>query len=91
VFPWGINLLPIIWFSHGAGLECAQQIAISNLHCDRRRSIGSATSERTFQASQSAFTFRHTRLTVSLLTALPNTAASQPRQWPIPSIGLDSS
>jgi hypothetical protein len=32
-----------------------------------RRMIGSSVSERAFQASQSPFTFRHTRLTVSLL------------------------
>ena len=44
-----------------------------------RRTIGSAASERAFQASQSAFTRRHTRLTVSLLTAPPNTAASARR------------
>src|SRR5262249_43330562 len=31
-----------------------------------RRMIGSAANERAFQASQSPFTFRHTRLTVSL-------------------------
>src|SRR6266542_778704 len=36
-------------------------------------------SERAFQASQSAFTFRHTRLTVSLPTAPPNRAASARR------------
>jgi 2'-5' RNA ligase len=34
-----------------------------------RRTIGSSASERAFQASQSAFTFHHTRLTVSLPTA----------------------
>src|SRR6516164_7234552 len=44
-----------------------------------RRVIGSSASERAFQASQSAFTFRHTRLTVSLLIAPPNTAASARR------------
>ena len=32
-----------------------------------KRMIGSSASEREFQASQLAFTFRHTRLTVSLL------------------------
>jgi len=36
-------------------------------------------SERAFQASQSAFTFRHTRLSVSLPTAPPKTAASARR------------
>jgi hypothetical protein len=35
--------------------------------------IGSSASERAFQASQSPFTFRHTRLTVSLLTVPPKT------------------
>src|ERR1051325_9383510 len=43
------------------------------------RTIGSSASERAFQASQSAFTFRHTRLTVSLPTAPPNSAASARR------------
>ena len=43
------------------------------------RTIGSAASERAFQASQSLFTFRHTRLTVSLPTAPPNRAASARR------------
>src|SRR5437660_9795180 len=38
------------------------------------RTIGSAASERAFQASQSAFTLRQTRLTVSLPTAPPNSA-----------------
>ena len=44
-----------------------------------KRMIGSSASEREFQASQSAFTFRHTRLTVSLLIAPPNTAESARR------------
>ena len=44
-----------------------------------RRMIGSAANERAFQASQSPFTFRHTRLTVSLLTAPPKTAESARR------------
>src|SRR5215471_14064658 len=39
-----------------------------------RRMIGSSANERAFQASQSPFTFRHTWLTVSLLTAPPKTA-----------------
>jgi hypothetical protein len=39
-----------------------------------KRMIGSSESERAFQAPQSPFTFRHTRLTVSLLTAPPKTA-----------------
>ncbi len=39
-----------------------------------RRMIGSPASGRAFQASQSPFTFRHTRLTVSLLIAPPKTA-----------------
>ena len=43
------------------------------------RTIGSAASERAFQASQSPFTFRHTRLTMSLLTVPPNRAASARR------------
>jgi len=34
-----------------------------------RRTIGSSASERAFQASQSLFTLRHVRLTVSLLGA----------------------
>jgi hypothetical protein len=40
------------------------------------RMIGSSFRERAFQASQSPFTLRHTRLTVSLPTAPPNKAAS---------------
>jgi len=36
-------------------------------------------SERAFQASQSVCTLRHTRLTVSLPTAPPNSAASARR------------
>ena len=43
---------------------------------DVRRTIGSSANERPFQASQSVFTLRHTRLTVSLPTAPPNKAAS---------------
>ena len=43
------------------------------------RTIGSSASERAFQASQSLFTLRHTRLTVSLPTAPPNSAASARR------------
>ena len=39
------------------------------------RTIGSSASERAFHASQSLFTFRHARLTVSLLTAPAKTAA----------------
>jgi hypothetical protein len=38
------------------------------------RQIGSSASERVFQTSQSPFTLRHTRLTVSLPIAPPNTA-----------------
>jgi hypothetical protein len=38
------------------------------------RTTGSSASERAFQASRSAFTLRQTRLTVSLLTAPPNSA-----------------
>ena len=41
--------------------------------------IGSSVSERVFQASQSVFTLRDTRLTVSLPTAPPNSAASARR------------
>jgi hypothetical protein len=41
--------------------------------------IASSASGRAFQASQSAFTFRRTRLTVSLLMAPPNTAESDRR------------
>src|SRR5258707_12219863 len=37
------------------------------------RTIGSSASEREFQASQSPFTLRQTRLTVSLPTSPPNT------------------
>jgi len=44
-----------------------------------RRTIGSSASERAFQASQSLFTLRHVRLTVSLPTAPPNSAASARR------------
>src|ERR1700739_4091980 len=44
-----------------------------------KRMIGSSASGRAFQASQSALTFRHTRLTVSLLMAPPNTAKSARR------------
>jgi hypothetical protein len=44
-----------------------------------KRTIGSSASGRAFQPSRSAFTFRHTRLTVSLLTTPPNTAASARR------------
>jgi hypothetical protein len=36
------------------------------------RQIGSSASERAFQTSQSLFTLRHTRLTVSLPIAPPN-------------------
>jgi hypothetical protein len=43
------------------------------------RTIGSLASERAFQASQSLFTLRHVRLTVSLPTAPPNSAASARR------------
>ena len=43
------------------------------------RTIGSSASERAFHASQSLFTLRHTRLTVSLPTAPPNTAPSARR------------
>ena len=41
--------------------------------------IGSSVSERAFQASQSPLVLRHTRLTVSLPTAPPNSAASARR------------
>ncbi len=41
--------------------------------------MGSSVSERAFQLFQSVFTFRQTRLTVSLLTAPPNRAASARR------------
>ena len=44
-----------------------------------RRTSGSSASERLFHASQSPCTFRHTRLTVSLPTAPPNSAASARR------------
>ena len=44
-----------------------------------RRTIGSLASDRVFQASQSVFTFRQTRLTVSLPAAPPNSAASARR------------
>src|SRR4051812_37294029 len=40
-----------------------------------RRMIGSSVSERAFQASQSLFTLRQVRLTVSLPTVPPNKAA----------------
>src|SRR5688572_10343607 len=43
------------------------------------RTIGSSTSERAFQASQSLFTLRQTRVIVSLPTAPPNTAPSARR------------
>jgi len=43
------------------------------------RTIGSSASGRAFHASQSLFTFRHTRLTVSLPIAPPNSAASARR------------
>ena len=43
------------------------------------RTIGSSFSGRAFQASQSVCTLRHTRLTVSLPTAPPNSAASARR------------
>ena len=39
-----------------------------------RRTTGSSASERVFQASQSLFTLRHVRLTVSLPTVPPNKA-----------------
>ena len=41
--------------------------------------IGSSLSERAFQASQSPLVLRQTRLTVSLPTAPPNSAASARR------------
>ena len=41
--------------------------------------IGSSLSERAFHASQSPLVLRHTRLTVSLPTAPPNSAASARR------------
>src|SRR6516165_4476041 len=44
-----------------------------------KRTIGSSASEWAFQASQSVLTLRHTRLTVSLLIAPPNTATSARR------------
>jgi hypothetical protein len=44
-----------------------------------RRTIGSSASERVFQASQSLFTLRQVRLTVSLPTVPPNKAASARR------------
>src|SRR5271168_2152304 len=43
------------------------------------RTIGSSASEREFHASQSPFTLRHTRLTVSLPTSPPNTLRSARR------------
>src|SRR5258707_15550494 len=43
------------------------------------RTIGSSASEREFQASQSPFTLRQTRLTVSLPTSPPNTLRSARR------------
>ena len=43
------------------------------------RTIGSSASEQVFQASQSLFTLRQVRLTVSLPTAPPNRAASARR------------
>src|SRR5215469_7278060 len=43
------------------------------------RTIGSSASERAFQASQSFFTLRHTRLTVSLPTAPANRVLSARR------------
>ena len=43
------------------------------------RTIGSCANERAFQASQSLFTLRQTRLTVSLPTAPPNRARSARR------------
>src|SRR5271156_5500394 len=43
------------------------------------RTIGSLASEREFHASQSPFTLRHTRLTVSLPTSPPNTLRSARR------------
>ena len=44
-----------------------------------RRTIGSSVSERVFQESQSLFTLRQVRLTVSLPTVPPNKAASARR------------
>src|ERR1700681_1799694 len=44
-----------------------------------RRTIGSPANERVFQASQSLFTLRHVRLTVSLPTVPPNKTASARR------------
>src|SRR5580658_8666662 len=44
-----------------------------------KRTIGSSASERLFHASQSPCTLRHTRLTVSLLTAPLNSATSARR------------
>ena len=41
--------------------------------------IGSSASERVFQASQSVFTLRQVRLTVSLLTAPPYRAVNARR------------
>src|SRR5215207_5251482 len=43
------------------------------------RTIGSSASERAFQASQSVFTLRQVRLTVSLPTVPPNKAPSARR------------
>ena len=43
------------------------------------RTIGSSTSDRTLQASQSPFTLRQVRLTTSLPTGPANTAASARR------------
>ena len=43
--------------------------------------MGSSASERWFQLSQSVFTFRQTRLTVSLLTAPPNRACPREGVW----------
>ena len=44
-----------------------------------RRTIGSSASERVFQASQSHFTLRYIRLTMSLLTAPRNSVVSARR------------
>jgi Recombinase len=47
-------------------------LAICSSPSSISRTIGSSASERAFHASQSPFTLRHTRLTVSLPTAPPN-------------------
>src|SRR5207248_3919906 len=59
----------------GFAVEAARTTVPSRIS----RTIGSSASERAFQDSQSAFTLRQIRLTVSLLTAPPNSALSARR------------